>query len=71
MINQGEKLPNNAILFTADVIGLFTNIPQQDGTNATREALEEGVQKSVPTYFIERLLELVLKCNIFEFDSKM
>ena len=53
------------------MVGLFTNIPQKDETNATREALEERVQKGVPTYFIERLLELVLKYNIFEFDSKM
>ena len=56
---------------TADVVGLFTNIPQEDGTEATREALDERVNKSVPTNLIERLLELVLKYNIFEFDSKL
>ena len=70
-LNKGEILLPNSILFTCDVIGLFTNITQEDGIEAATEALEERKIKEVPTQFITRLLELVLQYNIFEHDSTL
>ena len=40
-INQGPKLPDNEILFTMDITGAYTNIPQEDGTACLEEALNE------------------------------
>ena len=54
-----------------DVTGLFTNIPQDEGLECTRQALDERNNPEVPTGFILRLLEIVLKYNIFEFNSKL
>ena len=51
-LNNGEILPPNSILFTCDVIGLFTNIPQEDGIEAATEALEERkIKKSTNSIY--------------------
>jgi hypothetical protein len=52
-------------------VGLYTNIPIEEGLDAVREALEERQDKSVTTEFLVRLLELVLKNNIFEFNHQL
>ena len=70
-INSGEKLPANTIVATIDVVGLYTNIPIEDGLEAVRDALEEREDKSVSTEFLVRLLEIVLKNNIFEFNQQL
>ena len=69
--NEGPPLPQNAILVTIDVSALYTNIPQDEGIESIREALYERSDASVPSEFIIRMLELVLKSNIFEFNSEL
>ena len=64
-INSEGPLPTNSMLVSIDVSALYTNIPQDEGVEATREALESADVSSIPPYFITRLLELVLKYNIF------
>ena len=44
-INQEGELPDNATLVTVDAVGLFTNIPNKDGIEATREVLAERKEK--------------------------
>ena len=41
---MGQKLYDHPLLVTADVIGLYTNIPQEEGVKAIAEALEEDKQ---------------------------
>ena len=60
--NMEGRLPENAVLVTIDVTGLYTHIPRDEGIKATREA--RG------TDFIIKLLELLTKWNIFEFNGK-
>ena len=50
---------------------MYTNIPQNEGLEATQEALEEANDQNVPVDFLMKLLELVLKSNIFEFNSEL
>ena len=45
-INHGPKLPSNAMLVTIDAIGAYTNIPQTDGAECLKEALEERREKN-------------------------
>ena len=40
-LNFGPKLPDNAMLVTADINGAYANIPQNDGSQCLHEALEE------------------------------
>ena len=66
-----KELPKSAKLVTIDVVGLFTNLPQDETVQCVREALEERQTKEVPTEYITRLLELILKFNIFEFSEEL
>ena len=69
--NEGPPLPPHAVLVTVDVSALYTNIPQEEGLECVREALCSKNETKVPTEFIVRLLEIVLKHNIFEFNKDL
>ena len=64
-------LPDGAILATVNVSALYSNIKREDAVEAVRKALETRVYKTVPASFILELLDLVLKCNVFEFDRQL
>ena len=70
-INQKGKLPKNAMIATFDVTNLFTIIPQEEGMQLTREALNKRKNQSVPTEFIVRLLDIVLSETIFQFSDQI
>ena len=59
------------MIATWDVTSLFTIIPQDEGVQATREALNKREDQQVPTEFLVRLLEIVLSENIFEFADEL
>ena len=62
--------PKNAILVTADVVGLYLNIHHQAGLKALLEALEKRDIKKIPTEDLVKMAEFVLNNNIFDFNSK-
>ena len=64
------SVPENAILVTADVVGLYPNIPHQAGLKALKKALERRDIKKIPTEDLVRMAEFVLNNNIFEFNSQ-
>ena len=68
-INQGPKLPQNTMLVTSDITGAYHNIPQSDGSQCLFEVLEERKDKSVPSSFLVKLMDLIQKYNIFEFHN--
>ena len=41
------KVPSNAILVTANVVGLYPSIPHEAGLEALHEKLEERVEKKI------------------------
>ena len=69
-LNKAGKIREDDVLCTIDVSALYTNIHLQEGLEAAHEALEEREDKEIPTDFILKLLEIVLKFNIFEFDKE-
>ena len=48
-INNLDSIPENAILVTADVVGLYQSIPHEVGLRALREALDKRDEKTIPT----------------------
>ena len=66
-----STIPDNAILVTADVVGLYPSIPHEAGLRALREALDKQDKKCIPTEDLVKIEEFVLKNNFFEFDSKI
>ena len=65
------KIPDNAILVAADVVGLYPSIPHNVRQTALKEALDKQEQKKIPTEDLVQMAEFVLKSNFFEFNSQM
>ena len=63
-LNKIGKLPDNAIMVTVDVVGLYPSIPHDEGLKAMRVALDKRAKKDVSTDSLCELAEIVLKNNI-------
>ena len=70
-IDALDNIPEGSILCTVDVSALYTNINMEDAMAAVKRALDTREDQTVPTDFIVKLLEMVLKWNIFTFDSQL
>ena len=68
-LNDLDELPEDFLFVTVDVVGLYPNIPHEDGLQALKEALEKRENKSVSTESLVELAECVLKNNVFEHDN--
>lgn len=72
---ENTTFPTNATLVTIDVVGLYLNIPHDEGIASTIRHLHEVApqedQPPFPPEATRALLDIVLKHNIFEFDGKM
>ena len=64
------KFSGRIILCTKDVIGLYANIPHEEGLSALRKRLESCKEKYVSTETIIDLAEVVLKFNIFRLGKR-
>ena len=70
-VNELGKLPENAILVTTDVVGLYFIILHADGLEALSTKLEEREDKSITTEDLLGMTRFVLKNIFFKFDSKI
>ena len=64
------NLPDDIILCTADVVGLYPNIPHDEGLSVLRKRLDLRQEKDVTTSALVELAEVVLKNSIFTFMEK-
>ena len=69
-IKELGQLPEGTILRTIDVVGLYPNIPHDEGLAFLKYFLDSRVDKQVTTDTLIELAELLLKNNIFEFSNK-
>ena len=56
-INNGPKLPLNALIATLDVHTLYTNIAHEEGLAKTKEKLDKRMDQKIPTDFLIRLMK--------------
>ena len=70
-INKGEKLPETDMPVVIDAIGLYDNIPPEEGVKSVGESLQERTTSTVPSGFIMRLMQIILDYSIFEFNDKL
>ena len=66
-----RKVPDNAILITADVVGLYPTIPHNEGLEVLKKRIDNFYEKSIPTEDLFKMAEFVLKNNYFEFKSNV
>ena len=64
-------LPQDSIFCTIDVVGLYPNIPHEDGLQALRKSLDARVNPEVSTATLMELDELVLKNNYFTHNDEI
>ena len=62
-------LLDNIILCTTDIVGLYPNIPLEEGVIAIRRALDTREDKTISADSLIELAECVLKNSIFEHDK--
>ena len=53
-----EKIPEGSFLATADVVGLYTSIPHNEGIQALKQKLEEQPSTKIPTNDLVKLAEI-------------
>ena len=62
-IGQTGDIPENAILVTTDLVGLYLSIPHKAGLKALKNALDKRKQKHIPTEKLINMAELMLQNN--------
>ena len=70
-IRDLPDLPENAILCTIDVVGLYPSIPNNEGLAALKKALDKRENPEVSTATLLDMAEVTLKNNYFEHDGKV
>ena len=55
---------------TIDVVGLYSNIPHEEGLSALRKRLDNRMEKYISSCTLCDLAEVVLKNIIFKFGKK-
>ena len=68
---KNSKIPEGAILVTADVIGLYPSISHEAGLETLRKALSERDSPKVPTEDTVQMADFVLKNNFFESNGEV
>ena len=69
-INKAGNLPAGAKPYSIDIKSFYTNILLKEGLEAFKENLEKRNDKSIPSDYLIKLLNLVMKCNIFKFNEE-
>ena len=64
------QLPEEAILYTTDFVGLYPNVPHVEGLVSLRRFLDARADKKETTETLVELAEIVLKNNTFQFNKK-
>jgi len=69
---EKTKIGKDTILVSMDVSSLYTNIPQEEGTNIVCEVYEKfhNYNTPIPTHHLREMLGLILKENSFQFNEE-
>ena len=69
-LNELRDLPDDFILSTIDVVGLYPNILHKEGLEAIRKVLDKREDQTISTESLILLAECVLKSNVFEHNMR-
>ena len=65
-----KDIPQDALLVTTDVVGLYPSTPHEAGLKALKEALDKRGNRTTATNDLIRMAEFPLKNNHFEFNGQ-
>jgi hypothetical protein len=66
------QIPDNALLFSADAVSMYTNIDTQQALNSIQDFIRdnaENIPENFPTALFLQILETVMTKNIFSFAN--
>ena len=66
-----DHIPQDAIMVTAGVIGLYPSIPHDASLEALKKALDHREDKNISTDDLTKMAVFVLKNNYFEFNGNV
>ena len=66
-----KDISNDALLITADVVGLYPSIPHESGLQVLKEVLERREDKKILTNDLVRMAAFVLKKTILKLMEKL
>ena len=69
-IERISNIPDDAILVTADVVGLYPSIPHELGLKALEEALEKRDSIQISTFDHVKMAKFILQNNYFEINGE-
>ena len=70
-IKHLKNIPDNALLVSSDVVGLYPSIPHEAGLRALKEVLDRREEKKISTEDLVKMPEFTLKNNYFEFNGQV
>ena len=70
-IRDLKDIPKNALLDTADVVGLYPSIPHDAGVQVLNDVLERKKNKQIIKNDLVIMTAFVLKNNYFEFSGEI
>ena len=70
-IRNLTDIPNDALLVTVDVVGLYPSIPREAGLQALKEVLERRKNKKISANDLVKMATFVLKNNCFDFNGEV
>ena len=65
-----HNLPENTILFCMDVKSLYPSVPRKETLQACQKALDNRLDKSIPSAEVLNMISIVLENNYFTFVDK-
>ena len=65
------SLTEDTLLVTMDVTSLYTSIPNQQGIEAVLEHISTDPAAPIPCRYMEKLMNLILRRNHFEFNGNL
>ena len=70
-VNNEQGLEDDHILVTWDEVGLYNNILHEEGLESLNEALETRNNPKVPTDYLIKLMDIILRNNLFDFHEEL
>ena len=70
-LRDPKNIPNDALLVTANVVGLYPSIPHETGLPALKAVLERKKDKKIWTNHLIKMAVFVLQNNYFEFNGEL
>lgn len=68
-MSQTGDIPENGILMTTEVVGLYPSIPHKPRLKVLKNVLDKRKQKNIPTEKLINVVERVLKKQLLIFQN--